>query len=90
MFEKTTGKNRPRIDLDVQHSWASVFGDFCSMHSKKEHGHRIKEQECVQECLSVVNLDFVALSKNLNNPSELSLIKVYFTCLISLDGMSEY
>lgn len=60
-FEKTTGKNQPRIDWDVQHNWASVFGDFCSMHSKKEHGHWIKEQECVQECLSVVNLDFVVL-----------------------------
>lgn len=60
-FEKTTGKNRPRIDLDVQHNWAPVFADFCSMHSKKEHGHRIKEQECVQECLSVLNLDLVVL-----------------------------
>lgn len=41
-FEKTTGKNRPHIDLDVQQNWASVFGDFCSMHSKKEHRHMNK------------------------------------------------
>lgn len=92
-FQKTTGKNWSRIDSDAQRNWASPFGDFCSMHAKKEHGNQIKDRKGAGMCTGMFissELGLCGALEKLNNHSELSLIKVYFTSLISLDGMSGY